>query len=131
MPDNRPTSPHLTIYRWQISSVLSILHRLTGVALFFGTVLIVAWLWSVAYAPSFYAILYGWLASIPGRMLLLGWMAAFYYHLGNGIRHLFWDIGWGFTIPQFTRSGWLVILFTLIMTAATWGFINSSAIQVP
>jgi succinate dehydrogenase / fumarate reductase cytochrome b subunit len=122
--DNRPLSPHLTIYRPQITSVLSITHRLTGIALFAGTALIVVWLWSVAYVPAFYATLHGWLASGIGRLMLLGWMAAFYYHLANGIRHLFWDIGWGFTIPQVNRSGWLVILFTLAVTAATWGFVT-------
>ena len=119
---NRPVSPHLSIYRPQISSVLSILHRITGMALFFGTPVLVVWLWSVAYAPGVYAELHDGLTSTFGRLCLLGWMAAFYYHLANGIRHLFWDAGYGFTIPVMTRSGWLVILFTVLMTAATWGF---------
>lgn len=124
--DQRPLSPHLTIYRPQITSMLSILHRITGVALFVGTALVVTWLWSVAYAPSFYLTLHGWLSSSLGHFLLFGWMFSFYYHLSNGIRHLFWDIGWGFTIQQLTRSGWTVLIFTCAMTAATWGFVSNS-----
>jgi len=125
--DNRPTSPHLSIYRPQISSVLSILHRMTGLALFAGTALMVTWLWSAAYAPSFYATFYSGLASSLGKLCLFGWTCAFYYHLGNGIRHLFWDIGKGFTLPVMNRSGWAVIVFMLLMTAATWGFIIPAA----
>jgi succinate dehydrogenase / fumarate reductase cytochrome b subunit len=89
----RPTSPHLSIYRKQISSVLSILHRLTGIALFAGTAVIVVWLWTIAYAPDLFSALRELLASPVGQICLLGWTAAFYYHLGNGIRHLFWDAG--------------------------------------
>jgi len=119
---SRPLSPHLGIYRWQISMVLSILHRITGLALFAGTALMMIWLWSAAYAPAFYVTLHSGLASTLGKLCLFGWTLAFYYHLGNGIRHLFWDIGKGFSLPVMTRSGWAVIIFTLLMTAATWGY---------
>jgi succinate dehydrogenase / fumarate reductase, cytochrome b subunit len=91
--DNRPLSPHLSIYRPQISSVLSIMHRITGLALFVGTALITFWLWSAAYAPAFYSTFHAGLNSPFGQICLLGWTLAFYYHLGNGIRHLFWDMG--------------------------------------
>src|SRR5271154_5369551 len=107
--NKRPPSPHLSIYRPQISSVLSITHRLTGLALFAGTALLVLWLWSAAYAPAFYGTLHHALASVIGRVCLLGWLLAFYYHLSNGIRHLFWDAGMGFSLPQVDRSGWAVI----------------------
>jgi succinate dehydrogenase / fumarate reductase, cytochrome b subunit len=125
---NRPTSPHLTIYKPQITSVLSITHRMTGVALFFGTPLLVGWLYVVAYAPAHYVKLHECLASDAGKALLFGWTLAFYYHLANGIRHLFWDLGKGFTIPQVNRSGWAVLIFTLLMTMFTWGFISSATI---
>ncbi|MDX1975675.1 MAG: succinate dehydrogenase, cytochrome b556 subunit [Rickettsiales bacterium] len=125
--DNRPLSPHLTVYRPQITTILSITHRMTGVALYMGTALLVAWLWSSAYLPDYYETIHGCLTSWCGRVLLVGWTVAFYFHLANGIRHLFWDIGKGFDIPSMNRSGWLVILFTLIMTAMTWGFILSYA----
>jgi succinate dehydrogenase / fumarate reductase cytochrome b subunit len=114
----RPTSPHLGIYRWQISSVLSIFHRMSGIALFAGTFLLVTWLWSAAYAPRFYITLHDAMVSPLGQACLMAWTAAFFYHLGNGVRHLFWDIA---------RSGWAVILFTILMTAFTWGYIYASA----
>ena len=123
----RPTSPHLTIYRPQISSVLSISHRITGVALYVGTALMVLWLWSAAYAPEYYAQLHTLLASRFGQLLLIGWTAAFYYHLANGIRHLFWDMGKGLALPQANASGWMVLLFTLVATLFTWGFIHQGA----
>jgi len=116
----RPTSPHLSIYRRQISSVLSITHRLTGLALFVGTGLIVLWLVVAAYAPAHYTTLHSSLHSGFGQICMLGWTLAFYYHFANGIRHLFWDIGKGFTLPVMHRSGWTVIVFTLLMTAVTW-----------
>lgn len=123
----RPTSPHLTIYRKQITSVLSITHRATGLALFVGTALIVLWLWIAAYNPAQYSVLHDALVSPVGRFCLIGWTVAFYYHLANGVRHLFWDAGMGFTLPAAVRSGWLVLLFTLVMTAITWGYVNAVA----
>lgn len=126
MTVSRPTSPHLTIYKPQISTVLSITHRFTGLALVAGSALIVAWLLIVAYAPELYGDFYAVMASIPGQLCLIGWTAAFYYHLANGIRHLVWDMGKGLTVPAFTRSGWLVIVFTLALTAATWGMVYAS-----
>ena len=116
----RPISPHISIYRWQNSMVLSILHRMTGMALFAGSALIVVWLWSAAYAPAFYTTLHGALSSVLGQICLFGWVSAFYYHLGNGIRHLFWDMGKGFALPDMRRSGLLVLAFTIGMTLLTW-----------
>jgi len=121
--DYRPTSPHLSIYRPQISSVLSIAHRITGLALYAGTALIVLWLWAAAYAPAFYGTLHEGLTSWFGQFCLFCWTCAFYYHLGNGIRHLFWDAGLGFTLPVMQKTGWMVIAFTIAMTAVTWGIV--------
>ncbi len=118
--DLRPTSPHLNIYRWQITMVLSILHRMTGIGLGVGAALMVAWLYVAAYSPANYAPLQEFMASITGCLLMLCWTAAFYFHLANGVRHLFWDMGKGFTIPQTTRSGWMVVIFTALMTGLTW-----------
>lgn len=116
----RPTSPHLTIYRKQISSVLSIFHRLTGIALYFGALVVVLWLAICAYRPDNYSNFYEVLASPLGKLAMLGWTIAFYYHLCNGIRHLFWDIGKGFSLPAMHRSGWAVLFFTAFLTSATW-----------
>ncbi len=119
-PHARPVSPHISIYRPQISSVLSIMHRITGLALFAGSSLIVLWLWSAAYAPVFYSTLHDCLSSWFGQLCLFGWVAAFYYHLGNGIRHLFWDVGLGFSLPVMRRSGLVVLAFAAVMTCVTW-----------
>ena len=123
--DNRPLSPHLTIYRWQISSVLSILHRLTGFALTVGTLVLAWFLWSAAYSQGCYDCLVKFLTHPLGIFFLAGWSFAFYYHLANGIRHLFWDIGLGFTLPVMNRSGITVVIFSLAATAATWWYVYS------
>jgi succinate dehydrogenase / fumarate reductase cytochrome b subunit len=117
---DRPTSPHLSIYRWQITSVLSITHRLTGLALYAGSGLLALWLAAAAYSPECYADIKTFLNSWLGQLMLIGWTLAFYYHLSNGIRHLAWDAGYGFTIPVATRTGWAVVFFTVVMTALTW-----------
>lgn len=124
--DKRPTSPHLTIYRPQITSILSITHRMTGVALYGGTALMIWWLWTIAYDPANYQQMLECLNSTLGRVMLVGWTIAFYFHFANGIRHLFWDMGKGFSLPATNKSGWAAILFTVAMTAITWNFILSA-----
>jgi succinate dehydrogenase / fumarate reductase cytochrome b subunit len=120
---HRPLSPHLGIYRWQISNTLSILHRLTGVALTIGSLLLAAWLWCAAYAPETHGMIREFFGSPFGLFMLFGWSVAFYYHLAAGIRHLFWDAGMGFNVPVMTRTGQLVIAFTVLATAGTWAFV--------
>lgn len=100
--------------------LLSITHRATGVALYAGSLLIMLWLWSAAYNATYYQYIYSFMGSIIGRLLLIGWTAAFYFHLANGIRHLWWDMGKGFEIPEVYRTGWTVIVFTVLLTALTW-----------
>lgn len=120
MSSRRPLSPHLSIYRPQITSVLSITHRATGIGLMAGAALLVVWLCAAAYDTESFARVHECLASPAGRFFLIGWTLAFYFHLANGIRHLFWDIGMGFGLAQVSRSGWAVLAFTLLMTALTW-----------
>jgi succinate dehydrogenase / fumarate reductase cytochrome b subunit len=117
---DRPLSPHLQIYRPQLTSVLSILHRLTGVALALGTGLLVWWLAAAAAGPEAFAVATGFLGSIFGRLVLLGWSFALFYHLCNGIRHLFWDAGYGYEITTLNRSGWLVLVSSLALTVIAW-----------
>jgi succinate dehydrogenase / fumarate reductase cytochrome b subunit len=117
---DRPLSPHLQIYRPQLTSVLSILHRLTGVALALGTGLLVWWLAAAAAGPDSFAIANDFLGSTFGRLLLLGWSFALFYHLCNGIRHLFWDAGLGYEITTVNRSGWLVLVASLALTVIAW-----------
>ena len=116
----RPLSPHLQVYRPQLTSMLSILHRLTGVALAVGTLLLVYWLVAAASGPEAFATAEGLIGSIIGRLLLLGWTFALFYHLCNGIRHLYWDIGYGLELPAVYRSGWLVVVASAALTIASW-----------
>jgi succinate dehydrogenase / fumarate reductase cytochrome b subunit len=118
--DNRPLSPHLQIYRWQLTSVLSILHRAAGVALSAGAVVLVWWLVAVAAGEPAYSQVQNFLRSPIGIVLLAGWSAALFYHLCNGIRHLVWDSGHGFDLKTTYRSGWLVLAGTVLLTAAAW-----------
>jgi succinate dehydrogenase / fumarate reductase cytochrome b subunit len=116
----RPLSPHLSVYRWRITSGLSILHRMTGVANAIGTVLFVGWLVSIASGPDAYASMSGFIGSWLGKLLLAGWAFSFFYHLCNGIRHLFWDAGKGFEMHQARRSGLAVVTVSGLLTVATW-----------
>lgn len=119
----RPLSPHLSIYRWQISNTLSILHRLTGVGLTVGLIPLTLWLWGAAYDAALYTTLSQLAGSLFGKLCLFGWTWAFYYHLANGIRHLNWDIGRGFAITQMTASGQIAVVFSLSMSVLTWAII--------
>jgi succinate dehydrogenase / fumarate reductase cytochrome b subunit len=116
----RPLSPHLQIYKWQWTMALSILHRVTGVALAAGTLLLTWWIASAAYGEAAYEEARSFLGSWIGRLLLLGWSVAFFYHLANGIRHMIWDTGKMLGLPGAYRSGVLVLAATVVLTAAAW-----------
>jgi succinate dehydrogenase / fumarate reductase cytochrome b subunit len=118
----RPLSPHIQVYSWLITSTLSILHRLTGVALSVGLLLIVCWLTTLAYYPESYDDFSEFLRSPIGLVMLGGWSIALYYHLCNGIRHLFWDMGRGFELKNAAISGYAVLFLTVVLTAITWAF---------
>ena len=116
----RPLSPHLQVYRPQLTSVLSIMHRLSGVALGVGTLLLVYWLAAAAAGPAAFESAQSFVGSFFGRLLLFGWTVALYYHLCNGIRHLVWDIGVGFELDDVYRSGWTVVVATALLSLLTW-----------
>ncbi|MGD0490846.1 MAG: succinate dehydrogenase, cytochrome b556 subunit [Steroidobacteraceae bacterium] len=119
----RPLSPHLEIYRWQIGNTLSILHRATGIALAFGLVALSFWLVSLAGGEDSYRTAYRAFASRLGLLFLAGWSFAFFYHLFNGLRHLFWDVGWGFERRQRHASGWFAVVGAVASTAALWALL--------
>jgi len=119
----RPTSPHVWIYRWQIGNTLSILHRLTGVALALGLIALCYWLVSLAAGEQSYDSALSLLASPVGLVVLMGWTFAFLYHLLNGVRHLFWDVGRGFERTQRHASGWFAVLGSIALTLCVWGLI--------
>ena len=117
---HRPLSPHLGIYRWQWTMALSILHRITGVALAVGTLLLVYWLWAAASGQGTFSRANVFVGSWFGRVLLFGWTVALFYHLFNGIRHLLWDAGKGFALRTAYLSGMLVVAATVAATILAW-----------
>jgi succinate dehydrogenase / fumarate reductase cytochrome b subunit len=126
MPLSRPTSPHWQIYRWQIGNSLSILHRLTGVALALGLIALCYWFVALASGPQSYAAAMRVFASPLGMLVMVGWTFAFLYHLLNGVRHLFWDVGMGYERTQRHASGWLAVLGAVGLTLSVWAFIWAS-----
>lgn len=117
---NRPLSPHLQVYRPQITSVLSIFHRITGVGLAVGTLLLVWWLVAAATSDASYASVSVFMRSPLGYLLLFGWTGALWFHFFAGIRYLFWDAGYGFELPRVHSTGKLVLIATVVLTVLTW-----------
>ncbi|MBK8175849.1 MAG: succinate dehydrogenase, cytochrome b556 subunit [Rhodospirillales bacterium] len=118
-PTERPLSPHIQVYRPQITSVLSILHRITGVALTAGTLLLTWWLVAAAYGPDSFANAQAFIGSWIGQLLLWGFTFALFYHFANGIRHLAWDFGWGFELSKLRCSGIATVAFAGAATVIT------------
>jgi succinate dehydrogenase / fumarate reductase cytochrome b subunit len=118
--DSRPLSPHLQVYRWQVTMFLSILHRVTGFGLAAGGVLLTWWLMAAMMGEEHFAQFHEFTHSIIGRLMLLGWLYAYVFHFMNGIRHLIWDTGRGFTIKQASNSAWFVLIASVAGTLAIW-----------
>jgi succinate dehydrogenase cytochrome b subunit len=118
----RPLSPFMfpTWYRFQITSALSILHRLTGIALSVGSILLVWWLIAVAAGGHVFTATHAFIASPIGVLLLFLWSAAFFYHLCNGIRHLVWDAGYGFELRRAFLGSYAVLAATVVLTVMAW-----------
>ena len=119
LDNNRPLSPHLQVYRPQITSLLSITHRFTGIALAIGAMFFTYWLLSAAYGADKFALAQVLFRSWIGQLILWGFTFSLFYHLANGIRHLAWDAGWGYELDKLRISGWLVLLFSGSMTILT------------
>jgi succinate dehydrogenase / fumarate reductase cytochrome b subunit len=116
----RPLSPHLQIYKPQITSVLSIMNRIAGCAVSVGTLLMVWWLVASAGSPKGYARMQGFIGSWFGLLLLFGWTIALVYHFVAGLRHLAWDLGYGWTLPEVYKTGQAVVVATGILTILIW-----------
>ena len=123
MAKPRPLSPHLQVYRPQLTSVLSITHRASGVVLTTGTIILALWLISVAIGPETFAVMASIVGHPLGQFVLFGYSVALFYHACNGIRHLSWDLGFGLTIPDVYRSGYVVLGATCGLTALLWFFV--------
>ena len=118
----RPLSPHLQIYKPEFTSALSIFHRITGVGLTLGTLCLVYWFYTLAGAGDDFIKMQIFWESILGRILLFAWSFALFYHLCNGVRHLFWDVGIGFELATARRSAIIVIVTSLTLTFSAWAW---------
>ena len=116
----RPLSPHLSIYRPMLTMVMSIVHRITGAALYFGTILLVAWLAAAAAGPDSFATAQNIAASLPGKAVLLGYTWALVHHGLGGLRHLVWDTGRGFALPSIERMAQLNLAGSIVITFLIW-----------
>lgn len=117
---SRPLSPHIQIYRWPVSMVLSILHRVSGCVLGIGTLLLTSWILSVATSPNAFAAVQWFMGSVPGLILLFGWTVALAFHFFSGIRHLAWDAGFGFSASEYRTTAWSILIATGAFTALLW-----------
>lgn len=119
-PGGRPLSPHLGIYRWPVTMVTSIVHRATGIALSAGTILLCWWLIAIANGPETFNAFIS-VASTPlGEVVLFGFVWSLAYHLLNGVRHLAWDLGYGFAVPTANRTGILVMAASVLLAAGAF-----------
>lgn len=123
--DNRPLSPHLTVYKPQITSVLSIFHRITGAGLAVSTVLVVFWLASLAIGEVTFKGFNNFLNNPFIILVLVSSLWALWYHFCTGLRHLYWDMGYGYDLKSVTISGWVAVIFSFVLTFLTLLFFIS------
>ena len=116
----RPTSPHLWIYRWQLGNTLSIVHRMTGALMSLGLIVLAYWWIALAGGPAAFSAAARILSSPLGLLVIFGLSFSFWFHLLNGVRHLFWDAGRGFEKPARYVSGWAAVAGALLLTAGLW-----------
>lgn len=113
-------SPHLQVWRWHVTMLTSILHRVTGVGIYLGGLILAAWAISLAAGPEAYAMFLGIMGSWLGKVVLLGMSASLFFHLGNGVRHLIWDFGHGLSKEDASSSSYAVLGFAIAATGAVW-----------
>jgi len=118
--ETTPLSPHIQIYKWQFSSLLSITHRMTAVINIIAFGLIILWVVFLSLGPELFLIFQNFLSSFIGKFLLIGFTWSFCYHLLNGIRHLVWDFGYGYEMKTANISGAAVLLLSFIFTTLIW-----------
>jgi succinate dehydrogenase / fumarate reductase cytochrome b subunit len=121
---NRPTSPHLQVYSPLINMVMSIVHRITGAALYFGTLLLAIWLVAAATGPEAYAWVNGLIAgTLIGKLILFGYTWALMHHMMGGLRHFIWDTGNGFALSTVDALSWATLICSLVLTAGIWAYV--------
>jgi succinate dehydrogenase / fumarate reductase cytochrome b subunit len=123
-PDTRPLSPHLQVWRWHVTMAASILHRVSGVALYVGALGLVVWLVAVAMGQEAFGPIEFLLQTVIGQLALYVFSVAISYHLAQGLRHLFWDAGYGFKPAQANATAWVAIVFALVAPIGVWALAN-------
>jgi succinate dehydrogenase / fumarate reductase cytochrome b subunit len=119
----RPLSPHVQVWRWHVTMFASILHRATGMALYVGALVLMAWALSLAAGPGAYGIFAAIAGSIIGKLVLIGLTLCVFFHLANGVRHLAWDAGYGFKPKTADATAWLAFGFAAVATLLLWTLI--------
>jgi succinate dehydrogenase / fumarate reductase, cytochrome b subunit len=119
-PAARPLSPHLQIYKPMLSMMMSIAHRITGAALFFGTILFVWWLSAAAHSDGYFILVQGFFGHWFGRLILFGFTWALVHHMLGGLRHLYWDTGRGFALPTVEKLVWANLIGSIALTVLLW-----------
>ena len=123
MGKRRPLSPHLSVWRFQLPAVMSILHRITGVAISTGTILLAAWVIALASGEEAFALATVIISHPLGQFVLFGYSAVLFYHMCNGIRHLSWDFGYGLNIPAIYTTGRIAVVAAFLMTTCLWLYV--------
>jgi succinate dehydrogenase / fumarate reductase, cytochrome b subunit len=119
-PAARPLSPHLQIYKPMLSMLMSIMHRITGAALFLGTILFVWWLSAAAHSDGYFNLVQGFFGHWFGKLILFGFTWALVHHMLGGLRHLYWDTGRGFALPTVERLVWANLIGSIALTLLLW-----------
>ena len=119
-PAVRPLSPHLQVYRWSWTMAMSIFHRVTGSALYLGTILLTLWLLAAATSTSAYDSMQGFFGSIPGRLILFGYTWALMHHMLGGVRHLVWDFGYGMEPGTRMNMARFTLVGSVVLTLVIW-----------
>lgn len=124
---DRPLSPHLTVYKPQISSALSIMHRASGVVNFVGLLAFVWWIVCVTFSPQspMESWVWSFFSGTLGHLILIAWSFSLFFHFCTGVRHLMWEAGFGFSIKMMERSGRIAVLMAVVLTAITWLIVYS------
>ena len=120
MIDNRPLSPHLTIHKKVLTAVFSIFHRITGIGLSIGSILMAIWISLIALGPNYFFIFESIAATLIFKIILFLWTLGVFYHLFNGIRYLFWTYGLGMELKTVYTSGYVILGLTFIATIFVW-----------
>ncbi|MEN2494999.1 MAG: Succinate dehydrogenase cytochrome b556 subunit [Hyphomicrobiaceae bacterium hypho_1] len=116
----RPLSPHLYVYKPEINMLMSIIHRATGAALYFGTIMLAIWLIAASSGSEPFQFVNSLFATLPGRLVMLGYTWAFLHHMFGGIRHFIWDVGYAFDLPSINFLCWLTLIASLLCTVMIW-----------